>query len=88
MDAFPDLEFGFTQPIEMRISEMLTGSRGDVAVKLFGPDLQTLGDLAQRMARSHRESARCARRAHPGQRQRGIPTGEGGCAGGGAPDWP
>jgi cobalt-zinc-cadmium resistance protein CzcA len=29
---------------------MLTGSRGDVAVKLFGPDLQTLGDLAQRMA--------------------------------------
>jgi len=50
MDAFPGLEFGFTQPIEMRISEMLTGSRGDVAVKLFGPDLQTLGDLAQRMA--------------------------------------
>jgi hypothetical protein len=34
----------------MRVSEMLTGSRGDVAVKLFGPDLNTLGDLAQRMA--------------------------------------
>lgn len=52
MEDFPGLEFGFTQPIEMRISEMLTGSRGDVAVKLFGPDLHTLGDLAQRMAAS------------------------------------
>jgi len=52
MKAFPGLEFGFTQPIEMRISEMLTGSRGDVALKLFGPDLSTLGDLAQRVASS------------------------------------
>jgi cobalt-zinc-cadmium resistance protein CzcA len=83
MDAFPGLEFGFTQPIEMRISEMLTGSRGDVAVKLFGPDLQTLGDLAQRMA-ARIEKVPGARDAHPGQRQRGIPAGEGGCAGGGA----
>jgi cobalt-zinc-cadmium resistance protein CzcA len=52
MEDFPGLEFGFTQPIEMRISEMLTGSRGDVAIKLFGPDLRTLGDLAQRIAAS------------------------------------
>ena len=50
MEQFPGLEFGFTQPIEMRISEMLTGSRGDVALKLFGPDLATLGELAQRIA--------------------------------------
>ncbi|KAF1712225.1 CusA/CzcA family heavy metal efflux RND transporter [Pseudoxanthomonas kalamensis DSM 18571] len=50
MDDFPGVEFGFTQPIEMRVSEMLTGSRGDVAIKIFGPDLNVLGDLAERIA--------------------------------------
>ena len=43
---FPGMEPAFTQPIEMRVSEMLTGSRGDLAVKVFGPDLATLGELA------------------------------------------
>ena len=46
---FPGIQTSFTQPIEMRISEMLTGSRGDLAVKVFGPDLATLGDLAGRI---------------------------------------
>jgi len=32
----------FTQPIEMRLNEMLTGSRADLALKLFGQDLDTL----------------------------------------------
>lgn len=50
MVDFPGVDFGFTQPIEMRVSEMLTGSRGDVAIKVFGPDLQTLGELSQRIA--------------------------------------
>ena len=39
LDEFPGVAYGFTQPIEMRTAEMLTGTRGDVAVKLFGPDL-------------------------------------------------
>ncbi len=47
---FPGIEYGFTQPIEMRVSEMLTGSRGDLAIKVFGPDLGVLGDLATRVA--------------------------------------
>ncbi len=42
----PGIDASFTQPIEMRVSEMLTGSRGDLAVKIFGPDLETLGQLA------------------------------------------
>jgi cobalt-zinc-cadmium resistance protein CzcA len=46
LEQFPGVDYGFTQPIEMRVSEMLTGSRGDVAVKVFGPDLATLGELA------------------------------------------
>jgi cobalt-zinc-cadmium resistance protein CzcA len=47
LERFPGLETGFTQPIEMRVSEMLTGSRGDIAIKIFGPDLATLGHLAE-----------------------------------------
>ncbi|WP_420144653.1 efflux RND transporter permease subunit [Sphingobium sp.] len=46
IDRLPGIEPTFTQPIEMRVSEMLTGSRGDLAVKIFGPDLATLSDLA------------------------------------------
>jgi cobalt-zinc-cadmium resistance protein CzcA len=42
----PGAEYSFTQPIEMRVDEMLTGARGDLAVKIFGPDLQTLATLA------------------------------------------
>ncbi|MGY6276786.1 efflux RND transporter permease subunit [Methylomonas sp. MgM2] len=38
----PGIAFGFTQPIEMRVSEMLTGTRGDVAIKLFGNDIDEL----------------------------------------------
>jgi len=47
MENFHGINFGFTQPIDMRVSEMLTGSRGDLAIKIFGPDLNTLNQLAQ-----------------------------------------
>ncbi len=47
MEQTPGIAFGFTQPIEMRVSEMLTGTRGDVAVKLFGPDLAVLNQKSQ-----------------------------------------
>ena len=46
MDALPGVTPSFTQPIEMRVSEMLTGSRGDLAVKIFGPDHAELSRLA------------------------------------------
>jgi cobalt-zinc-cadmium resistance protein CzcA len=46
LDDFPGVEFVFTQPIEMRVSEMLTGVRGDVAIKVFGPDLTILNQKA------------------------------------------
>jgi cobalt-zinc-cadmium resistance protein CzcA len=50
MAATPGIAFKFTQPIEMRVSEMLTGTRGDVAVKLFGPELSLLNEKAAQIA--------------------------------------
>lgn len=47
---FPGISFSFTQPIEMRISEMLTGSRGDLAIKIYGNDIDTLNALSQKIA--------------------------------------
>jgi cobalt-zinc-cadmium resistance protein CzcA len=50
LDGFPGIAYGFTQPIEMRVSEMLTGVRGDVAAKLFGTDLDMLNHYAGEIA--------------------------------------
>lgn len=47
MQGIPGVAYGFTQPIEMRVSEMLTGTRGDVAIKLFGTDLALLNQKAE-----------------------------------------
>lgn len=49
LDALPGIKYSFTQPIEMRVSEMIVGVRGDVAVKIFGPDLARLNELASRV---------------------------------------
>ncbi|MFB1487238.1 MULTISPECIES: efflux RND transporter permease subunit [unclassified Thiocapsa] len=49
LNRFPGLDYAFTQPIEMRVSEMLTGVRGDLAVKIFGPDSDALNGLAERI---------------------------------------
>lgn len=46
MEDFPGIGFSFTQPIDMRVSEMLTGVRGDLAIKIYGTDLATLNRLA------------------------------------------
>ncbi|MEO6377402.1 MAG: CusA/CzcA family heavy metal efflux RND transporter [Caulobacteraceae bacterium] len=46
LQNFPGVQTSFTQPIEMRTSEMLTGARGAVAIKVFGPDLTTLSKLS------------------------------------------
>jgi cobalt-zinc-cadmium resistance protein CzcA len=46
MKDFPGIDPSFTQPIDMRVSEMLTGVRGDVAIKIYGSDLATLNRLA------------------------------------------
>lgn len=42
LERFPGIETAFTQPIDMRVSEMLTGVRAAMAIKLFGDDLAVL----------------------------------------------
>ena len=46
----PGINFEFTQPIEMRFNELLTGIREDIAIKLYGDDLNILSEKAQQIA--------------------------------------
>lgn len=54
---YPGINFGFTQPIQMRISEMLTGSSGDLSIKIFGNDIGQLARLAEEVAAITRDIA-------------------------------
>ncbi|MBN2614383.1 MAG: CusA/CzcA family heavy metal efflux RND transporter [Bacteroidales bacterium] len=47
LEAIPGIEYEFTQPIEMRFNELITGVRADVAIKIYGQDLSMLNKLAQ-----------------------------------------
>lgn len=51
LQQYPGINFNFTQPIQMRVSEMLTGTSGDVAVKVFGDDIAALSELAHKIAK-------------------------------------
>jgi len=47
--TLPGNNYEFTQPIEMRTNELVSGVRADVAVKVFGDDLDTLVEVAERI---------------------------------------
>jgi cobalt-zinc-cadmium resistance protein CzcA len=51
VSILPGINFEFSQPIEMRFNELITGVREDVAVKLFGEDLDVLASKAEEMGR-------------------------------------
>ena len=55
LDDIPGINYSFTQPIDMRVSEMIIGVRGDVAVKIFGPDLTTLNTLANQIVEAMKQ---------------------------------
>lgn len=42
LEVFPGMTLEFTQPIEMRFNELITGVRSDIAIKIFGEDLDIL----------------------------------------------
>lgn len=44
-ERIPGVNYEFTQPIEMRFNELITGVRADLAVKIYGDDLQQLRQL-------------------------------------------
>jgi cobalt-zinc-cadmium resistance protein CzcA len=47
---FPGAKFNFTQPIAAAVDELLTGTKAELAAKLFGDDLAVLDDRAQQIA--------------------------------------
>lgn len=49
LDQIPGNNYEFTQPIEMRFNELIAGVRTDVAVKIFGDDLDTLQTIAEQV---------------------------------------
>lgn len=51
LGVIPGVTFGFQQPIQMRFNELMTGVRQDIAVKIFGEDLDILTDLSKQVAR-------------------------------------
>ncbi len=50
LDKIPGVTYEFTQPMEMRMDETITGTRGDAALKIFGEDL----DVLERMGKQAR----------------------------------
>lgn len=59
LEAVPGANFEFTQPIQLRFNELLSGSKADLAVKIYGDDLDTLATIADRAA-SYIETVRGA----------------------------
>jgi len=49
--AVPGANFGFSQPIEMRVDELVAGVKSDVAVLVYGDDLETLGGIGKQIER-------------------------------------
>ncbi len=49
-NGMPEANFSFSQPIELRVSELISGVRSDVAIKLFGDDLDQLKKTADQIA--------------------------------------
>lgn len=46
LSVIPGIEYEFTQPIEMRFNELITGVRSDIAIKVFGDDLEYINNKA------------------------------------------
>jgi len=47
----PGVKFGFSQPIEMRVNELVAGVKSDVAALIYGPDLDVLRNVAAEVER-------------------------------------
>ncbi len=50
LETEPGLSYNFTQPIAMRVDELTSGVKSDVAVKIFGEELDTLSAVGRRIS--------------------------------------
>ncbi|MBQ5948082.1 efflux RND transporter permease subunit [Massilia sp. ST3] len=57
LDGLPGNSYEFSQPIQLRVNELISGVRSDVAVKVFGDDLDVLNATAARVAAELRKVA-------------------------------
>lgn len=51
LEIIPGMEIEFTQPIEMRFNELITGVRSDIAIKIFGENLDVLAQKGNEVQR-------------------------------------
>jgi len=51
VEIIPSVNYEFTQPIEMRFNELLEGVREDIAIKLYGEDLDVLSQKAEEITK-------------------------------------
>ena len=51
LEKVPGNKYEFTQPIEMRFNELIAGVRADVAIKIFGDDMNVLGENGEKALR-------------------------------------
>ncbi|MCP4949898.1 MAG: efflux RND transporter permease subunit [Aestuariibacter sp.] len=49
LEVHPGLLFNFSQPIATRVDELLSGAKAELAIKLFGPDLNALAEYGQQI---------------------------------------
>ncbi|WP_121355795.1 CusA/CzcA family heavy metal efflux RND transporter [Flavisolibacter nicotianae] len=49
LEVIPGVSFGFSQPIQLRTNELISGVRQDVGIKIFGEDMQVLSELSKRI---------------------------------------
>ena len=50
LSAIPGIRLSFSQPIALRVNELISGVKSDLAVKVYGNDLEKLKDYADRIA--------------------------------------
>ncbi|MCB0789973.1 MAG: efflux RND transporter permease subunit, partial [Flavobacteriales bacterium] len=55
LQEIPGVFFEINQPIQMRFNELMTGVRQDIAIKVYGPDLDSLVHYAEQIARIVRD---------------------------------
>ncbi|MBN2269984.1 MAG: efflux RND transporter permease subunit [Sedimentisphaerales bacterium] len=50
LDTFPGIRPAFSQPITLRVNELISGIKSDIAIKIFGDDMAVLADAAEKIA--------------------------------------